>query len=93
MKYNWLKRRFTFFTQLGILPEIVIQVVVVTGQFQQTHYGRPSKFGEQAEMAAEYVAVCKAFQEVQEVTDVRWAKLQQAHHIHYVQVRQDVADQ
>jgi len=51
------------------------------------------KFGEQAETAAEYVAVCKAFQEVQEVTDVKCLKLNRKHHLHYVQERQDVADQ
>ena len=63
------------------------------GQFQQIQYGRPLKFGEQAETAAEYVAVCKAFQAGLDLTDVRWAKLKQAHNLHCVQAQQVVADQ
>ena len=54
--------------------EIVTQDVAVYGQYQQIQHGRPLKFGEQAETAAEYVAVCKAFQEVLDLTDVKLAK-------------------
>ena len=63
------------------------------GQFQQIQYGRPLKFGEQAVTVAEYVAVCKAFQEVLDLTDVKWVKLKQEQLLHYAQVRQVVADQ
>ena len=49
---------------------MVTQDVAVDGLYQQIQYGRQLKFGEQAETAAEYVAVCRAIQEVQVLTDV-----------------------
>jgi len=76
-----------------ILQETVTQDVVVYGQHQQIRYGRLLKYGEQVVTAVVFVVVCKAFQVVQEVMDVKCLKLNLQHNLHYAQVQWDVADQ